>query len=71
MVVYHKTTLEIITHQIILSEIERDFGAAFYTAYIREQAECWAMRKRKLMLRTYPTIKFYKKRTKYITGDGN
>lgn len=50
MIVYHGTTLEIIPPKIILSEIGRDFGAAFYTTDIREQAERWAMRKRRLML---------------------
>ncbi len=50
MIVYHGTTLKIITPKIISSEIGRDFGAAFYTTDIREQAERWAMRKRRLML---------------------
>lgn len=50
MIVYHGTTLEITSPKIILSEKGRDFGAAFYTTDIREQAERWAIRKCKLML---------------------
>ena len=44
MVVYHGTTLEIKQPQILTSEIGRDFGFAFYTTDIREQAERWAKR---------------------------
>ncbi len=50
MIVYRGTTLKIITPKIISSEIGRDFGAAFYTTDIREQAERWAVRKCRLML---------------------
>lgn len=45
MIVYHGTTLEISKPEIIRSEIGRDFGFAFYTTDIEEQAIRWAIRK--------------------------
>lgn len=51
MLVYHGTTLEIRNPEIITSEIGRDFGAAFYTTDIREQAERWALRRAKILSR--------------------
>ena len=39
MIVYHGTTLEIQEPRILTSEMGRDFGFAFYTTDIREQAE--------------------------------
>lgn len=45
MIVYHGTTVEIMEPQIIRSEIGRDFGFAFYTTDIKEQAERWAVRR--------------------------
>ena len=51
MVVYHGTTLEITHPQILTSEIGRDFGFAFYTTDIREQAERWAIRRAKIQSR--------------------
>ena len=51
MVVYHGTTLEITHPQILTSEIGRDFGFAFYTTDIREQAERWAIRRAKIQCR--------------------
>ena len=45
MIVYHGTTLEIKNPEIITSESGRDFGFAFYTTDIKEQAERWAKRK--------------------------
>ncbi len=55
MIVYHGTTLEIREPQIIKSEIGRDFGFAFYTTDIKEQAERWAVRRAKLMSRKNKT----------------
>ena len=49
MILYHGTTLEIVTPQIIKSELGRDFGFAFYTTNIKEQAERWAIRKAKIL----------------------
>jgi len=48
MLLYHGTTLEITHPRILRSEVGRDFGFAFYTTDIREQAERWAERRRKL-----------------------
>ena len=51
MLIYHGTYMEIRQPQILQSEIGRDFGFAFYTTDIREQAERWAVRKAKLQNR--------------------
>ena len=60
MIVYHGTTLTIKTPRIIQGEIGRDFGFAFYTTDIKEQAERWAIRRSKLESRkskeTIPAI---------------
>ena len=48
MILYHGTTLKIEHSRIIRMEIGRDFGFAFYTTDIREQAERWAVRKAKI-----------------------
>lgn len=48
MTLYHGTFVEIREPEIIRSEIGRDFGFAFYTTDIKEQAERWAIRKAKL-----------------------
>lgn len=48
MIVYHGTTLEIKEPKILRSEIGRDFGFAFYTTDIKEQAERWAVRRAKM-----------------------
>lgn len=48
MTVYHGTILEIRNPKIIKNEIGRDFGYAFYTTDIKEQAERWAVRKAKI-----------------------
>lgn len=45
MLVYHGTTLEIKEPKIITTEIGRDFGFAFYSTDIKEQAERWALRR--------------------------
>lgn len=51
MIVYHGTTLEIRMPRIIESEIGRDFGFAFYTTDIEEQAVRWAVRRAKILNR--------------------
>ena len=51
MIVYHGTTLEIQNPVIIRNETGRDFGYAFYTTDIEEQAERWAKRKAMLLTR--------------------
>ena len=51
MIVYHGTTLEVRNPRILSSEKGRDFGFAFYTTDIREQAERWAIRRAKLVSR--------------------
>lgn len=51
MLVYHGTTLEIREPRIITTEIGRDFGFAFYTTDIQEQAERWAVRRAKIQSR--------------------
>lgn len=48
MLLYHGTTLEIKQPKIIRSEIGRDFGFAFYTTDIKEQAERWAVRRARI-----------------------
>ena len=48
MILYHGTTLEIKEPKIIKSEVGRDFGFAFYTTDIQEQAERWAIRRAKI-----------------------
>lgn len=45
MIVYHGTSLEIKRPQILRGDVCRDFGFAFYTTDIKEQAEKWAIRK--------------------------
>lgn len=45
MLVYHGTILEIKEPKIITTEIGCDFGFAFYTTDIKEQAERWALRR--------------------------
>ena len=51
MILYHGTTLSIKTPMILRSEIGRDFGFAFYTTDIRQQAERWAVRRAKMLTR--------------------
>lgn len=51
MIVYHGTTIKILEPRIICSEIGRDFGFAFYTTDIKEQAERWAIRRAKIQAR--------------------
>jgi hypothetical protein len=54
MILYHGTTVEIRTPEILKTEIGRDFGFGFYTTEIREQAERWAVRKAKIASRRAP-----------------
>ena len=49
MILYHGTTLEIKEPKIFRNEIGRDFGFAFYTTDIKEQAERWAVRRAKVL----------------------
>lgn len=55
MLVYHGTTLEIRQPKIITTEIGRDFGFAFYTTDIKEQAERWALRRAMILTRKNKT----------------
>ncbi len=64
MIVYHGTTLEIQKPEIIRNEVGRDFGFAFYTTDIKEQAQRWAARRAKILMRingvTYlPIVNIY------------
>ena len=51
MLVYHGTTLEIKEPKIMTAEIGRDFGFAFYTTDIEEQARRWAVRRARIQSR--------------------
>ena len=48
MILYHGSITEIPDPQILKNEMGRDFGFAFYTTDIQEQAEQWAIRKARL-----------------------
>lgn len=48
MILYHGSIVEVTQPEILKNEIGRDFGFAFYTTDIKEQAERWAVRKAKL-----------------------
>lgn len=45
MILYHGSWEEVREPQVIVSELGRDFGFAFYTTDIQAQAERWAIRK--------------------------
>lgn len=45
MILYHGSSVVVENPQIIQSELGRDFGFAFYTTDIKEQAVRWAKRK--------------------------
>lgn len=47
MKLYHGGLQTVESPRIIRSEIGRDFGFAFYTTDIREQAERWALRRKR------------------------
>ncbi len=51
MKLYHGTTVSIKSPEIMTNEIGRDFGFAFYTTDIVEQAERWAIRRAKILSR--------------------
>ncbi len=51
MILYHGTTMEIRSPKILRGEVGRDFGFAFYTTDIKEQAERWAVRRAKILSR--------------------
>lgn len=48
MILYHGSIIEVSNPEILRSEIGRDFGFAFYTTDIKQQAERWAVRKAKI-----------------------
>lgn len=54
MILYHGSTMKIEKPEILTGEIGRDFGFAFYTTDIREQAERWAVRKARIANRKNP-----------------
>lgn len=47
MILYHGSTVEVGNPQVIVSDLGRDFGPAFYTTGIKDQAERWAVRRAK------------------------
>ena len=51
MILYHGGLQVVDAPRIIRSEIGRDFGFAFYSTDIREQAERWALRRKRTALR--------------------
>jgi len=51
MILYHGGLQVVEAPRIIRSEIGRDFGFAFYATNIREQAERWALRRKRAALR--------------------
>ncbi|MGN1116508.1 MAG: DUF3990 domain-containing protein [Candidatus Ornithomonoglobus sp.] len=64
MIVYHGSIEEIRLPKILRAEVGRDFGFAFYTTDIKEQAERWAIRKAKILNRRknnnyYPVVNVY------------
>lgn len=48
MLLYHGSFMEVKKPKIIISDVGRDFGFAFYLTPIKEQAERWAKKKAKL-----------------------
>lgn len=64
MILYHGSGVVVEKPEIIRSEIGRDFGVAFYTTDIKEQAVRWAKRKAMILERgtgkkTIPVISCY------------
>ena len=51
MKLYHGGVVPVESPRIIHSEIGRDFGPGFYTTDIREQAERWALRRKRIAMR--------------------
>lgn len=48
MILYYGSIIQVKEPRILKNEIGRDFGFAFYTTDIKEQAERWAVRKAKI-----------------------
>ena len=55
MKLYHGSTVVVDAPQIIRSAIGRDFGFGFYTTDIKEQAERWALRRKRTASRNGAT----------------
>ena len=55
MKLYHGSTVVVETPQIIRSAIGRDFGFGFYVTDIKEQAERWALRRKRTVSRNGTT----------------
>ena len=55
MKLYHGSTVSVEAPQIIRSAIGRDFGFGFYTTDIKEQAERWALRRKRTASRNGAT----------------
>ena len=55
MKLYHGSTVSVEAPQIIRSAIGRDFGFGFYTTNIKEQAERWALRRKRTATRNGAT----------------
>ena len=51
MKLYHGSTVAVEVPRIIRSAVGRDFGFGFYATDIREQAERWARRRRRIAVR--------------------
>lgn len=47
MILYHGSFVEVVNPQIIVSDLGRDFGPAFYTTGIKDQAVRWEVRRAK------------------------
>ena len=47
MILYHGSIVEVGNPQIFVSDLGRDFGPAFYTTGIKDQAGRWAVRRAK------------------------
>lgn len=64
MILYHGSTVTVEIPEIMKHEVGRDFGFAFYTTDIKEQAIRWARRKAMIQKRrtkknVIPVISFY------------
>lgn len=46
MILYHGSLVAVPAPMVLKTDLGRDFGPAFYTTDIREQAERWALRRR-------------------------
>lgn len=64
MILYHGSVVAVENPEIVKREIGRDFGFAFYTTDIKEQAVRWARRKailekRKYQKKAFPVVSCY------------